>query len=217
MRCFTPVSPPSHTHCSDSVLAILKYCFCFSFFIYTHHQTHHFNCSDWMSWCFHDLVSTSVLCSTVQIPIMQSWHRSSLKLLMSRAQLQRYMLFGCLRNISLFENRNLEFSLRWLPVTDQWSNGRQKEKKEEAVFLFLKQIINSYWSLLTNWSRTSSFSGFKTARGELRSDWSEWIIAKCLFHLKHRHVCIAARDFCLIWSSHTASQHFFVIVMYRRS
>lgn len=33
--------------------------------------------------------------------------------------------------------------------------------------------------------------------------------------MEHRHVCIAAGDFCLIWSSHTAMQCYCVIVMYR--
>lgn len=112
-----------------------------------------------------------------------------------------------------------QFGVQFEMTASDWSveQWKTERKKEEVVFLFLKQIINSYWSLLTNWSHTSSFSGVKKARGELRSDWSEWIIAKCLFHMMHRHVCIAAWDFCLIWSSRTASQHFFVIVMYRRS
>ena len=50
-----------------------------------------------------------------------------------------------------------------MPASD-WSVERWQDKKE--LYMYLKQIINSYWSLLTNWSQTSSFfSGGKLIQG----------------------------------------------------
>ena len=43
-----------------------------------------------------------------------------------------------------------------MPASD-WSAERWQDKKE--LYMYLKQIINSYWSLLTNCCKTSSFFG----------------------------------------------------------
>lgn len=63
-------------------------------------------------------------------------------------------------------------------TASDWS-VEQWQKKE--LYMYLKQIINSYWSLLTNWSQTSSFLQFKPRlKGK---NWNTIKVLQCFSYL----------------------------------